>query len=105
MPTSIGWVSTPTITTKARQNRVVRPDLITVSGSVDVIAAGWVQNKFRPGPTDMIEQAELDRIMIRSGAPGRHTRTLEYLVRGSGGMTIEYSSLKGGTVQTTVQLR
>lgn len=94
----------PTITVKARQNRVVRPDIITAEGA-NVIAAGWVPNKFRPGPTAMIDQPELDRILVRSGAPGRQTRTLEYLVRGSGSMTIEYSSLKGGTVRTTVQLR
>jgi len=95
----------PTITVKAQQNRVVRPDLITVEGDVDLITAGWVQNRHRPGPTDQIDQPELDRIMVRSGAPGRHTRTIEYLVRGSGSMTVEYSSLKGGTVRTTVQLR
>jgi hypothetical protein len=53
----------------------------------------------------MIDQSELDRILLRSGAPGRHTRTIEYLVRGSGSMTVEYSSIKGGTVRTTVQLR
>lgn len=95
----------PTITVKARQNRVVRPDIITVDGNVDVVTAGWVVNEHRPGPTDMIDQAELDRILVRSGAPGRHTRTIEYLVRGSGTMTIEYSSEKGGTVRTTVELR
>lgn len=95
----------PTVTVKAQQNRVVRPDIITVDGNVDVVAAGWVPNKHRPGPTQMIDQVELDRILVRSGAPGRTTRTLEYLVRGSGTMTVEYSSLKGGTVRTTVTLR
>jgi hypothetical protein len=95
----------PTITAKAAQNHVVRPDLVTVDGNVDIVAAGWVGNKFQPGPTQMIDQEELDRILVRTGAPGRTTRTLEYLVRGSGSMTVTYSSLKGGTVSTTVQLR
>lgn len=95
----------PTITERGRRNNVVRPDLITVEGNVDIIAAGWVPNKFRPGPTQMIDQEELDRILVRSGHPGRTTRTLEYLVRGSGSMTVQYSALKGGTVRTTVQLR
>ena len=95
----------PTITERGRRNNVVRPDLITVEGDVDIIAAGWVPNKFRPGPTQMIDQEELDRILVRSGHPGRTTRTLEYLVRGSGSMTVQYSALKGGTVRTTVQLR
>jgi hypothetical protein len=95
----------PTITERARQNNVVRPDLLTVDGNVDVIAAGWVPNKFLPGPTQMIEQEELDRILIRSGHTGRTTRTIEYLVSGSGSMTVQYSALKGGTASTTVQLR
>jgi hypothetical protein len=95
----------PTITEKARENNVVRPDLITVAGNVEIVAAGWVADKHRPGPTDLIDQEELDRIIVRTGLPGRTTRTLEYLVRGSGSMTVTYSALKGGTASTTVQLR
>lgn len=95
----------PTITERGRRNNVVRPDLITVEGDVDIIAAGWVPNKFRPEPTQMIDQEELDRILVRSGHPGRTTRTLEYLVRGSGSMTVQYSAVKGGTVRTTVRLQ
>jgi hypothetical protein len=72
---------------------------------VEIVAAGWVPNKFRPGPTQMIDQEELDRILVRSGHAGRTTKTVEYLVRGSGSMTVQYSALKGGTVSTTVQLR
>ena len=95
----------PTITERGRRNNVVRPDLIAVEGDVDIIAAGWVPNKFRPEPTQMIDQEELDRILVRSGHPGRTTRTLEYLVRGSGSMTVQYSAVKGGTVRTTVRLQ
>ncbi len=95
----------PTITVRARQNHVVRPDLITVDGDIDVITAGWVQNPHAPGPLDRIDQAELDRIMVRSGHPGRTTRILEYLVSGSGSFTVEYDSVKGGRVRTQVQLR
>ncbi|NIR46223.1 MAG: peptidase M14 [Gemmatimonadetes bacterium] len=95
----------PTITVRAMQNRVVRPDLLSVDGDVEIVAAGWVRDKHRPGPTEMIDQEELDRIIIRSGHPGRTTRTIEYLVRGSGSMTVTYSAVKGGTVSTTVRLR
>jgi hypothetical protein len=94
----------PTITVRARENRVVRPDIISVAGNVEVIAAGWVTNLYRDAPLARIEQEELDRILVRSGAPGRTTRTIEYLVRGSGPMTIEYSAVKGGTVSATVTL-
>ena len=95
----------PTITERARRNKVVRPDLLTVEGNVEIIAAGWVPDKHRPGPTEMIDQKELKRILVRSGHPGRTTKTIEYLVRGSGSMTVRYSALKGGTVSATVTLR
>ncbi len=95
----------PTITVRARQNKVVRPDLITVDGNVEIIAVGWVVDKNRPGPTQLIDQRELDRIMVRSGHPGRTTKTIEYLVRGSGEMTVTYAALKGGTASVTVRLR
>jgi hypothetical protein len=95
----------PTITERGRRNNVVRPDLLTVDGDVEIIAAGWVPDKHRPGPTEMIEQKELKRILVRSGHPGRTTKTIEYLVRGSGSMVVRYSALKGGTVSTTVRLR
>jgi hypothetical protein len=94
----------PTITVKARQNKVVRPDLLTVQGA-QVITAGWVANKHRPDPTERIDQEELDRILVRSGLPGHTTKTIEYLVRGSGSMTVRYDAVKGGVVETTVQLQ
>jgi len=95
----------PTITERARRNHVVRPDILSVEGPAEIIAAGWVADKHRPGPTQPIDQEELDRIVVRSGHPGRTTRTVEYLVRGSGTLTVRYSALKGGTASTTVQLR
>jgi len=95
----------PSITARAMNNRVVRPDLLTVDGNVEIVAAGWVVDKNRPGKTQMIDQEELNRIMVRSGHPGRTTKTIEYLVRGSGNMEVTYSSVKGGTASTTVEVR
>ena len=95
----------PTITEKGRQNNVVRPDLLTVEGDVEVVTAAWVTDEHRPGPTQRIDQDDLERIIIRSGHPGRTTKTVEYLVRGSGTMTVTYSAVKGGTASTRVQLR
>ena len=95
----------PSITARGMNNRVVRPDLLTVEGGVEILAAGWVQNKHEPGPISLIDQKDLNRIMIRCGHPGRTTKTMEYLVRGTGNMEVTYSSVKGGTVSTTVQVR
>ncbi len=96
----------PTITQRAAENNVVDPDLLLVSGrNVEVISAGWVSSKFRPDATQLIDQHDLNRIMIRNGHPGRTTRTIEYLIRGSGEVNIAYESLKGGDVKTSASLK
>jgi hypothetical protein len=95
----------PSVTAKGMQNRVVRPDLLTVDGDAEIVAAGWVADRNRPGPTQIIDQHNLKRILVRSGHPGRTTKTVEYLVRGSGSFDVTYSSVKGGTASTTVRLR
>jgi hypothetical protein len=95
----------PSITARAMNHRVVRPDILTVEGNVEIVAAGWVPDRNRPGKTQMIDQEDLNRILIRSGHPGRTTKTMEYLVRGSGTMDLTYSSVKGGTVSTSVRVR
>ena len=94
----------PTITARAAGYNVVPPDLLTVEGAT-VISAGWVSNKFMPGPSQMITQHDLSRILIRNGHPGRTTRTVEYFIRGSGTATVRYISVKGGTVEQRVSLR
>lgn len=97
---------TPTITARAAENQVVDPDILSLAGrSVEVISAGWVGNKHAPGATDLIDQHDLNRIIIRNGHPGHTTRTIEYLVRGSGDVRIQYASAKAGDVGTRFRLR
>jgi hypothetical protein len=80
--------------------------LLTVEGKgIEILTAGWVPNKFRPGATQLIDQKELDRILLRTGAPGRATRTIEYIVRGTGDMTVTYDSLKGGKAVAKVTVK
>jgi len=95
---------TPTILVGAAQNNVVRPDLLEVKTDSEVLSAGWVRDRFRPEATQLIDQKDLKRIMVRNGHPGRTTRVIEYLVRGSGDFTVTYSSLKGGTATKTIAL-
>jgi hypothetical protein len=97
---------TPTILAKAADNNVVRPDLLTATGKgVEVLAAGWVRDRFRPGATQLIDQKDLTRVLVRSGHPGRTTRIIEYIVRGTGALTVAYDTLKGGRASATVTLR
>jgi hypothetical protein len=94
----------PTLSARSLVTQAVRPDIVTADGGVEIVAAGWVLDRHRPGRTAMIDQKGLNRILNRSGIPGRTTRTIEYLVRGTGSLEVTYSTVKGGTVRTTVQI-
>jgi len=97
---------TPTILTKAADNHVVRPDLLTAGGrGLELLSAGWVRDRFRPGSTQLIDQKDLSRILVRNGHPGRTTRIIEYLVKGAGVLTVTYDSLKGGRATAAVTVR
>jgi hypothetical protein len=85
-----------TIMVKAAETKVVRPDILTLDGrSAGVITAGVLLNKFQPGPPPVIDQKDPKCIIIRNGLPGNTTRTIEYLVKGSAPVTVQYSALKG----------
>jgi len=99
----------PTIIERAAQNNVVRPDLIILEGNAEVISASWIHNKkvyeYDPEVTDLIDQHDLKRIMIRNGHPGKTTKTMQYLVKGSGEVKITYDSVKGGKDSVSLTLQ
>ena len=53
----------------------------------------------------LIDQKDLKRILVRSGHPAHSTKTIQYLVKGSGTLTVKYESLKGGSAQASVALQ
>ncbi len=96
----------PTILAKAATNNVVPPDLLTVDGkAVEILSASWVADKWRPAVAQSIDQKDLKRIVLRNGLTGRTTKTIQYLVKGAGVMTVKYASVKGGTVEKTLTLQ
>jgi len=99
----------PTITDKAAENNVVRPDLLTFEGNMEIISAGWIINpltdEYLKPVTEKIDQHDLKRIMIRNGQPGKSTRTIQYIVKGSGKANITYNSVKGGTISTSFDVK
>lgn len=96
----------PTILAKAAENNVVTPDLLTVDGkAAEVVSAGWVLDPLRPIATQLIDQKDLKRIILRNGMAGDTTRTIEYLVKGSGDIAVTYASVKGGTARKTIALK
>lgn len=97
---------TPTVMAKAAENNVVRPDLLIVDGKgIEVLSAGWVASKFYRGATELIDQPDPKRLLVRTGHPGRATRTIEYLVRGTGEMTVTYDSVKGGKATSRILVK
>jgi len=99
----------PTISVRAAQKNVVRPDLLTLDGrGIEVISASWIDNKevykYRPTVTSLIDQENLKRIIVRSGHPGKTTRTIQYLLKGSGEIKVTYNSVKGGEASAKIKL-
>jgi hypothetical protein len=98
--------SAPTVLAKAAANNVVPPDILTLDGKgVEVLSASWVPNKWRAAVAQAIDQKDLKRIILRNGVGNHATRTVQYLVKGAGTITVKYASLKGGTVQKTLTLQ
>jgi hypothetical protein len=96
----------PTVLAKAATNNVVPPDLLTFDGAgIEVLSASWVADKWRPAVAQSIPQNDLKRIMLRNGLAGKANRTIQYLVKGSGTITVKYTSQKGGTATKTVTLQ
>jgi hypothetical protein len=99
----------PTILGKAAQNNVVRPDLLSFEGrNAEIISASWIDGKalykVKPSVTSFIDQKDLKRILLRNGFAGKTSRTIMYLVKGSGEVTVKYDSVKGGTASKTIKL-
>lgn len=100
----------PTILERVAPNGVIRPDLLTLEGkNVEVISASWIGDaetyKMKPTITQFIDQKNLKRIMLRNGLTGRTARTIMYLVKGSGEVTVKYDSVKGGAASKTLKLQ
>jgi hypothetical protein len=94
----------PTRIEAAELNNVGLPDYFRISGNnLTVQVAGF------PAGSQWEEIRPLDRataeIPIESGVPGIGTTAVTWIVSGSGTVTIEYQSTKGGTHRTTVELR
>jgi len=100
----------PTILERVAPNGIIRPDLLTLDGkNVEIISASWISDeetyKVKPTVTQFIDQKNLKRIMLRNGLAGKTARTIMYIVKGSGEVTVKYDSVKGGTAGKTLKLQ
>lgn len=90
----------PTVTAMARQNRLHRQDLATVSGA-RVVASGVVDDPWLDKVT--LQEHRPERLMV-PGVDGYSTKRLFFLLEGSGEAKVTYDSVKGGTIERTVRL-
>jgi hypothetical protein len=91
----------PTVTAVARQNKLHRQDLATVSGA-KVLASGVVDDPWLDKVS--LQEHRPERLMV-PGVEGYSTTRLFFLLEGGGEVAVTYDSLKGGTIERTVALR
>jgi hypothetical protein len=91
----------PSVLAVARQNKLHRLDLATVSGA-RVLASGVVQNEW----LDAVDlQKERPERLEVPGVDGLSTRKLFFLLQGRGTAAVRYDSLHGGIVEKRVELK
>ncbi len=113
----------PTLSSQAVQNQVQRPDVLSLKGDVEVLAAGQTQGTGLPagiprrylryfrgmgaGGSDvnLIDQKDPSQLKLTSGIPGRTEVEYQFLVKGKGKITVELDCLKGGTHTKNLELK
>ncbi|MEP7325985.1 MAG: peptidase M14, partial [Gemmatimonadota bacterium] len=89
----------PTHTQQDVENRITRPDYVTLSGG-EVVAGFLVDDPWQNLAREQrLHPARLDVPNI----PGMGTVTVRWLVRGSGPFTVTASSAKGGVHSATIR--
>ena len=86
---------------KARQEKLTRPDLATLTGG-KVLTSGIVTNRYTQEKT--LQKLRPERLLV-DGVDGRGTKTLYFLVEGKGKLDFAFDSEAGGVLSTEIQLR
>jgi len=113
----------PTMSTAAAQNMVQRPDILSIRGNVDVLAAGQGQGTGLPagiprrflryfrgrGAADsdvtLIDQKDLKNLKLTSGIPGKSEVEYQFLISGKGQVTVKLDCLKGGKHTKKIEMK
>jgi hypothetical protein len=110
----------PTMSAAAIENKVQRPDIISIDGDVKVLAAGLnkssrlasVPARFRrfflqaeDSDVDFIDQKDLKNLKLTRGIPGKAEVEYDFLVEGKGKVTVKLDCVKGGKHTREVVLK
>ena len=101
----------PTMSATAIENKVQRPDILSIDGNVKVLAAGInnssrlssVPQRFRryfmrtqDSDVNFIDQKDLKNLRLTRGIPGKAEVEYDFLVEGKGKVNVKLDCLKGG---------
>jgi len=92
----------PSMSHLARQNKLYPQDMLTVSGDgCTVVAGGRLTNRFTGDVSYKEHRPELQFLTV----PGFGTVEYEFLVKGAGPVTVNYTSAWAGSRQMTVDVK
>lgn len=101
----------PTMSATAIENKVQRPDILSIDGNVKILAAGInnssrlssVPQRFRryfmrtqDSDVNFIDQKDLKNLRLTRGLPGKAEVEYDFLVEGKGKVYVKLDCLKGG---------
>lgn len=110
----------PTMSAAAIENKVQRPDILSIDGNVKVLAAGLNKNsrlstipeRFRryylraeDSDVDFIDQKDLKNLILTRGIPGQAEIEYDFLVEGKGKVKVNLDCLKGGKHTKEIMLK
>ncbi|HDP98673.1 MAG TPA: peptidase M14 [bacterium] len=102
----------PTMSAAAIENKVQRPDILSIDGPVKALAAGrnksyglsQVPERYRryflrteDSDVDYIDQKDLKNLRLTHGIPGKAEIQYEFLIEGKRNVTVTLDCQKGGT--------
>jgi len=113
----------PTMSSSAIQNKVQKPDVLSIEGRVKVLAAGFKRGLSTPagmprrfrmffrgrGAADsdvtFIDQKDLKNLKLTNGIPGKSEVEYHFLVEGKGNISIKLDCAKGGKHKKSIVLK
>ncbi len=94
----------PTISKQAQQHQLYRPDILTIKGDrIKVISGGIVTDKWQGTVTRV--KVRPDRMIFKEGLWFKEIKRIEWIVAGSGKVSLCLDCLKGGIIQKQLELK
>ncbi len=109
----------PTMSAAAIENKVQRPDILSIDGDVKVLAAGRAKSsnlsevperyrryflRVEDSEVDFIDQKDLKNLRLLNGIPGKADVEYHFLIEGKGKVKVHLDCLKGGKDSKEIRL-